>query len=401
MRATVEQSSAAPTGLQAGLRRVEGSLRPRLRGFVQWWTRSLAAWLPARARDLFGLSPQRLLLQPAGEGLQLSLWRGDGVRALAQIPAPQGASGQGDPLARLLSPAMARVPRWLLLPGSVVLRRRMGLPAAAAERLREVLGFEIDRQTPFTAADVSYDARLLGRRGGDQVEAELVVVPRATLDAALAALGPLAPTLAGVDVAGDDGMPLGVNLADGAGGRRRDDPARGRNLVLLLVALLALLAGMWQMLGNREAAAEFFAAQVESEVERARAVSLERRQLVDLIEGGAFLRAARAGRPTMVEVMDELARRLPDDTFLEKLSIEGDRILLIGLSREASGLVARLQGSPLWSEPTLAGALQPDPRTRMDRFTLTATLNVAEPRAPAGAPPAEPATEAVDAAGGH
>lgn len=393
MMAVVEQSVESRSGLRGGLRRVEGSLRPRLRGFRQWWTRSLAAWLPARMRDLFGLSPQRLLLQPAEGGLQLALWRGEQVRTLAHVPLPPEVE-QVDPLGRLLAPSMARVPRWLLLPGSAVLRRRLTLPAAAGDRLREVLGFEIDRQTPFTAADVSYDARPLGRRG-DQLEAELVVVPRATLSAALAALGPLAPTLAGVDVAEADGSPLGVNLASGAA-RRRDDPSRGRNLILLLVAWLALAAGMWQMLANREAAADFFAAQVEAEVERARSASLERRQLVDLIEGGAFLRAARAGRPTMVEVMDELARRLPDDTYLEKLSVEGDRILLIGLSREASALVARLQGSTLWSEPTLAGALQPDPRTRMDRFTLTATLNVADAR-----PAARPATGGPDAAGGH
>lgn len=397
MMAVVEQSVDSPDGVRGGLRRLDGSLRPRLRGFRQWWARSLAAWLPARVRDLFGLSPQRLLLQPAEEGLQLALWRGDQLRTLAHIPMPHDVAAQADPLARLLSPAMARVSRWLLLPGGAVLRRRLTLPAAAADRLREVLGFEIDRQTPFAAADVSYDARQLGRRGGDQIEAELVVVPRATLQAALAALGPLAPTLAGVDVAESDGRPLGVNLASGAA-RRREDPARGRNLVLLLVAALALAAGMWQMLVNRQAAADFFAQQVEAEVERARSASLERRQLVDLIEGGAFLRAERAGRPTMVEVMDELARRLPDDTYLEKLSVEGDRILLIGLSREASALVARLQGSTLWSEPALAGALQPDPRTRMDRFTLTATLALAQGR-PAAAAPAP--AEGTDAAGGH
>jgi len=81
---------------------------------------------------------------------------------------------------------------------------------------------------------------------------------------------------------------------------------------------------------------------------------------------------------------DELARRLPDGTYLEKLSIEGDRILLIGLSREASALVGQLQGSPLWTSPALAGALQPDPRSRMDRFTLTATVATAPAGAAAG-----------------
>ena len=37
-------------------------------------------------------------------------------------------------------------------------------------------------------------------------------VPRAALDPQLAALGPLAPLLAGIDVAGNDGTPLEVNL---------------------------------------------------------------------------------------------------------------------------------------------------------------------------------------------
>ncbi|HRO27336.1 MAG TPA: PilN domain-containing protein, partial [Luteimonas sp.] len=225
---------------------------------------------------------------------------------------------------------------------------------------------------------------------------ELVVVPRATLAAALDGLGALAPTLAGVDAADAAGEPLGVNLMAGARRRRRDDPWRGRNLVLLAIAVVALVIGMWQMLANRRAAADLFEQQVEESVRQARGAALEKRQLVDLIEGGAFLRAERAGRPTMVEVMDELAQRLPDDTYLEKLSVEGDRILLIGLSREASALVGRLQGSPLWSEPALAGALQPDPRTRRDRFTLTATLVTAAAPTPAAATP-----EAANAAGRH
>ena len=89
-----------------------------------------------------------------------------------------------------------------------------------------------------------------------------------------------------------------------------------------------------------------------------------------------------------VAVIDELTRRLPDTTYLEKLSIEDDRLTLIGLSREAPALIGRLQGSRLWSSPALTGALQPDPASGRDRFTLTAEL--------VGATPAR--TEPADAA---
>ncbi|NLA67038.1 MAG: PilN domain-containing protein, partial [Gammaproteobacteria bacterium] len=193
----------------------------------------------------------------------------------------------------------------------------------------------------------------------------------------LAALGPLADTLTGVDVDAGDGSGLGVNLLPGARRHRRVDPWMGWNLALALVALVAVAAGLWQVLDNRRAAADAFQAEVEQAATRARGASAQRQALVDLVEGMAFLEATRAARPTTVEVMEELARRLPDSTYLEKLSIEDTRILLIGLSNEAPSLVQRLEDSPLWRSPALAGALQPDPRSGRDRFTLTAELVVA------------------------
>ena len=87
--------------------------------------------------------------------------------------------------------------------------------------------------------------------------------------------------------------------------------------------------------------------------------------------------------------MDELSRRLPDGTYLEKLAMEGDRLTLIGFSNQAPALIAQLEGSTLWRSPAFAGALQPDPQSRREGFTLTAQLG----RAPA------PAANAANAGG--
>jgi general secretion pathway protein L len=264
----------------------------------------------------------------------------------------------------------------------------MLMPAAAVDRLRDVLRFEVERQTPFEAADVLFDALLLGRRPDGQADIELVVVPKASFDAALDELGVLAGSLAGVDIAGPGGVPLGVNLLPTERRVRISDPWRAWNWALAAVAAAALAAGLWQMLDNRRMAADLLEKQVASRSEAARRVALQRRQLVDAVQGAAFLDRARSGRPTMVEIMDELSRRLPDSTYLEKLAVEDDHVLLIGLSPEASGLVAKLEGSPLWTSPALTGALQPDPRTRRDRFTLTADLAI---RPGAGKEPANDA----------
>ena len=221
----------------------------------------------------------------------------------------------------------------------------------------------------------------LGRREGDaQLDAELVAVPRTALAVAEAALGDLAGNLAGIDVLGADGAPLRVNLLDPAQRRQQADPMRSWNLVLVAIAVIAVAALLWQLLYNRRAAADAFELVATRQADAARRVSVQRQQLVDIVEGQAFLDRARAGRPTAVEVLDDLSRRLADNTYLDKFAIEGDRITLIGRSSEASALLERLEGSKLWRAPALTGALQPDARTGRDIFTLTAELAVTAPQ---------------------
>ena len=354
-----------------------------LRGFLAWWGAGLAAWLPASWRQALAASSDRLLLQLQGEELHLRRQGGNGLQDIANLPVPPSRGEGVDPLAGVLAQRAVELPRWLLLPAASGLRRGLLLPAAARERLREVLAFEIERQTPFAAGDVFHDGRVLGLRDDGQLQAELVVAPRARADAAIAQLGTLSAWLAGIDLADAEGRPLGVNLLPVAQRHRRTNPWRLWNIALAAFALLALALGLSQVLDNRRAAAEQLQADVARRSAQAREVSLQRQRLVDAVEGGAYLQAQRNARPSVVEVMDELARRLPDDTYLEKVSIEGGQLTIIGLSNQAAALVGKLEGAKQWRAPALSGALQPDPRTRSDRFTLIAQLNDASANAKA------------------
>ncbi len=372
------------TAFVDNLGRFGARLGPRAGGFVAWWGQALSLWLPASWRALFGLVHERLLLAPDrssrdGDALLLRLHTRDGLRDVGRVPWPSDVAGRDDLLAPLLAPSIAELPRWLLLPAATGLRRRMLLPAAAAERLRDVLAFEIDRQTPFSADAVYYDARILDRRDDGQLDVELVAIPKAALDTMTVELGVVAATLAGADLADNGGAPLGVNLLPTLQRNRVADPWRAWNWALATVAVIALAAGMWQVLSNRRAAADAFEREVAARSQRARGVTMQRQQLLDVVEGAAFLERMRAARPATVEVIDELSRRLPDSTYLEKLAIEdtndgGTNLLLLGLSSEASSLAQRLEGSKLWRSPALTGALQLDPRTGRDRFTLTAEV---------------------------
>jgi len=360
------------------LRLARTSLPARWREFVA----ALMSLLPARLRALVEGNDQRLFLLRQGDEVEL-------VAAGRRGDAPLGRLPLDD--ATVLDQARQRlddsaVPRWLLLPVSQVLRRTLALPAAAEPRLREVLAFELDRQTPFSADQVSYQGRVLSRdTAAQQLGVELLVLPKSRLDAEVLALGTLGADLAGVDVVDADGRRLDVNLLPESRRQHRHDPVRRLNAALAAAAAMALLATLLLTLANRREVRDDFRSQVEAATVEARQARLLRSQLQVSAQAANFLAATRASRPTMLEVLDDLTRRMPDDTALDKLAINDDNLVMVGYSSAAPALVALLQDSPLLVEPALSGAVQADPRTGRDRFTIAARIAV------------KPSPEAADA----
>ena len=180
-------------------------------------------------------------------------------------------------------------------------------------------------------------------------------------------------TLAGIDVADAAGNALHANLLPFAQRHLRRDPMQRWNWLLALAGCVLVVIAGWRLLDNRRAAIDAVQLQLQARAGQARVVAGERQQLADLVEGADFFGRERARRPTAVEVWNELTRRLPAGTYLEKFSMEGSQLQLIGLSNEASALVRRLEGSPLWRTPALTGVLQSD-TGGVDRFTISAEL---------------------------
>ena len=344
-----------------------------LPGWLQVAGDTLLSLLPDGLRRQLGVRHRRVLLAVDGQGLALRVQLEDRVQLLGVVPVDDPAL-----LAELrgrLEANAGNVPRWLVLDIGQVLRPVLSVPASAEARLREVMQFEIDRQTPFSADQVSFEPRVLHRDAQSrQLKVELVVLPKARLDAALALLGPLAEGLAGVDVAMADGSRLGVNLLPAAGRGVRADRARAANRWLGAITVLALLAAMALVLGNRSRALDEYTARVDAAQAQAREVRMLRNALKGSAAAANFLARRRAQMPTSLELLDDLTRRIPDSTFIEKLSVVDGNLTLIGQSQQASALVGLLQGSPLIRTPTLTGSVQTDPRTGKERFTLTAVV---------------------------
>jgi general secretion pathway protein L len=344
--------------------------------FFAWWGRELVGLLPARGRALLAERSDALLLE--NQAQELVLWRqsGESSTELGRIALSEPAEVQKSTYSRLRAQIEdPNLPQYFCIRNERTLRRTISLPAAAEDNLRQVLAFEMDRQTPFKADQVYFDYRVGARAAADRnLQIDLTVVPRAQLDAELVVLNACGAQLDGVDCwhAGSGSVRAGINLLPPERRMKRKNLQLRMNLALGTAVIVLLLTVMLQSLANREAALAAMTQEVEKAQNDAKQVSQLRKTLDDTIGSANFLSRKKREMPLMVTLLNDLTQRLPDDTYLERLAVDDkNRIELQGLSADASKLIALLQKSEVLANPSPQGTIQPDPRTKKDRFNIT------------------------------
>lgn len=357
--------------------------------FFAWWGRELLACLPPRWRALLAERSESLLVGLEPQALVVWRERGEEIREYGRIERDQPAEVQAEQFRQLCGGIDDPNLRTLLcIPARRVLSRSLNLPAAAADNLSQVLAFEMDRQTPFKADQVYFDSRVVGEDpSGRNVRVELVLLPRAQLDAELAALPGALGQLDGVDAWQDaaGAARRHVNLLPVERRARRRDWRLPLNLGLAAAALLLLVWNMDESLANRAAALDAMRIEVDAAAKQAKQVAALRQTLTDSIAGANFLVDRKRTGPTTVALINDITERLPLDTYLERLQIENNQVQLQGQATEAAKLIALLGASPCLGNPGFQGQVQPDPRTGKERFQINAELKECDPR-PAAAP---------------
>ena len=371
-----------------------------LPGFFGWWGRQLVACLPPKWRALVEERSESLLIDLRGDEMIVWRERADRASEYARIARSLPADAQGAEFQRLRNaiddPGVRTV---LCIPAERVLQRDLTLPAAAEENLRQVLAFEMDRQTPFKADQIYFDSRIIGRDAtGRNLRVELVLLPRAQLDQEIGALPQGAAQLDAVDAwrAEPGGARRQVNLLPQERRARHRDMRLPLNLGLAAFAVILLFVNMDEALTNRAAAVEAMRGEVEKANNDAKQVAALRKTLADSIAGANFLSDKKRNSPLTVALLDDLSRRLPEDTFLERLQLENGEAQLQGQSKEAAKLIALLGSSSCLGDPRLQGQIQPDARTGKERFQITADVK------PCNGKPADVRTPpAAETAGKH
>ncbi|MDE2496983.1 MAG: PilN domain-containing protein, partial [Xanthomonadaceae bacterium] len=320
--------------------------RSPLPGFLHWWGGELAALLPVRIRAWLQRGPDVLRLTMGPDGLLVKRARtGD---ALATIPAGLPSEVQRATFTSAcagIDPDDRRLV--LVVAGTLVLQRRLLMPLAAAADPRKVVGYELDRQTPFKPDQLYYDVRVSPAPApAGQIALDLYAAPRAELDPMLERLAAIGVHPDCVDVQTGTGALAGVDLLPAGRRPRRLDKRRRLNWTLAAGCVLLVVLVLAQWLGNRRAAL----AKMQDEVDamRARATQSEqlRAQLTAAVAASQFLVKRKAENPPPLAVLDDLTRRMPATAWLDAMTLDDSGGLDIkGEADKAAALVDTLGGS--------------------------------------------------------
>ncbi len=337
-----------------------------LAGFGRWWAHELWTFMPAPVRGSFERRRARPVL--AFDGTVATLWRPQVNGRLqmveaAKIPLDGGegavvAAGRAA-LASVGRAGAAATQVIVALPPRAVLRKSLTLPAAIEADLRPALAYDLDRHTPFKADDLYFDAVVVDRDAtGNTLTADLVAARRALVDPMLRHAESFGAVVTAVVADPPERAATSrVNLLPDD--RRAAMPAWTRWQVIVPAVLLVVLAVAALVLPLWQKRQEAIALNRVSEGARHRAEASDalRTELERKTGDYNFALQRKYEYPGTVQVLDDVTRILPDDTWLTQLEFHTGRgkdamrtIVLRGESANAGRLVALLQDSKLFTQ---------------------------------------------------
>ncbi|HXX86208.1 MAG TPA: PilN domain-containing protein [Casimicrobiaceae bacterium] len=392
--------------------------------FWRWWTAELAPLVPAAPRSEIQRRRTRPIIE-FGEG-EAILWRpelaGSAIR-LAEVArirlsgdAAAVASDGRAAVAALLRDAQRPAsgpPRVVVaLAPRQVLRKDIVLPAAVEENLHRTLAYDLDRHTPFRAEQLYFDAAVVARDLANRsIRVQWAAALRTVVDAARKQAEDWGASVAAI-VPGPAAIGrVRLNLL----------PEEERPPLMLwrrwqvwapgaLVAAVALATVLVPLVQKREYTIALLQQTAEARAQAEVADALRRdfeRQQGDY----NYVLTKKYAWPGTVQVLDEVTRILPDDTWITqfemKTTLKGKEVqrevFLRGESANGGKLISLLEDSKLVEQVALRSPttkLQPGPGEVFDLGGVLRALGPPAPQVAAEAAVSQPpAATAASSAG--
>ena len=249
--------------------------------------------------------------------------------------------------------------------------RPLELPKRAAEFLDGIVRAQIDRLTPWTVGEAVYSWTPPIEAGNERIQLTVAATARAQVTPyvkALAALGATAIVVSTVpQEAASGAAPLKVFEQQSRGAF---EITRIRRILMLVLAAAAALAVI--SIGVSSIAADSLDSE-QQDITR----QISKRRAALRQDGGNAQRMLERRKQTTaasVIILEALSKLLPDHTFVTELRVEGGKVQVTGLTRDAPSLIRLIEQSPHFERATFFAPTTQSPGEPGERFHIEARI---------------------------
>lgn len=356
------------------------TLNRRVSGFWQWWTGELNAMVPKRLKMAFAGDASLVDVVVDANALVHVKANGATLQELKRVTLPDNDANAMRAAIEDLVKSSGRDIR-LLVPPAEVLRKKIVLPLATEENLLDVVGFDMDRQTPFTADQVYYGARILNRNATrERLDVSVAVVPRAVLElhmSQLRAAGVFVHSIVVADEIAAAASPTELLPKSAEPSRRWSNMQRlnvGLIVCGLLFALAAVVLPIWQ---KRETVKELIplTAKVGAEYKVTQKIADEYTRLANEYN---FIAAKKHGQYPTVMLLDEITKISPDTTWIQNFELKSlaktRELQLTGEAVAVSKVIESLEQTAFLQNTAQRSQTRQGSRPNIEFFTLASEV---------------------------
>jgi general secretion pathway protein L len=319
------------------------------------------------------VSPRVVRITEEADGSGFTLHDSENAGRAERI-APSEAS-----LAAALPPAAAKAIKGnrveIVLRPSRFVCRQVELPRRAVEFLDGIIRAQIDRLTPWSAADAVFGWGRPADIASDRISIMVVATARAAMRPLLDALSELGAASIAIFTAPASGTASAGTVKVYDQSIRGTLDAMRLSRILLLVLLVATAAATVAVAADWTLGASLQAREQEliQSIDQRRAL-LRGGQAAIARSAAAVLDRRKQETPATVIVLEALSAILPDHTFVTELRVEANKVQVIGITQDAPGLIRLIEQSPHFKRATFFAPTTRSPSDPGERFHIEAQV---------------------------
>ncbi len=259
----------------------------------------------------------------------------------------------------------------IYLSSELGLSRSVSLPKEARSDLTQILQFDLDRLTPFSAGDVYVDFRIeKTNRDAQKMDVALAAIPKNVIDSVVSHARTHGLSIKSIAL---EGSPK-FNFSKFAPKTARGHASALRRYGPVALGVCALIGGLGIKINDQKNTIRKLDTDISSLRLEAEAHAIRRKQFEDQVTATQTIATAKTSRRTFTELLAELTRLVPDNAYLIQLIVDERTVELYGMAENAATLINVLEQSNMFHAPRFASPVTMDNEAGREQFHLKAQI---------------------------